>query len=361
MNDINQECYQKSIDLLKKNSTKHGILASSKSSKARNRAYLNVFGRDASICSLGMAVSGDKKLIATAKRSLETLAKYQADNGQIAFYVKPEKKYADFYYLGCIDSTLWWLIAIKFFDKNTNYNLEKKFQVKIKKALNWLTCQEHPNFHLIQQNGASDWADLMPRSGFVLYSNSLWYWVKRLYNIKNADKTKEYFNYVFDPNYKISPAIFKKDTRLKKLLSHIPKHPGNPMYVSFVNYTFYGDEGDIFANVLASIVGLAEEKKVTQIINFLKKKKANQPFPGKTVLKPITRKDKLWTPRMAHLNLNKPYQYHNGGIWPYIGGFWLMLLSINNDKKTINKKRRIKKTKKKSMDNWRDFDFCNGF
>ena len=24
---------------------------------------------------------------------------------------------------------------------------------------------------------------------------------------------------------------------------------------------------------------------------------------------------------------NLPWQYHNGGIWPFVGGFWVMLLS----------------------------------
>ena len=38
--------------------------------------------------------------------------------------------------------------------------------------LNGCLAQEHQRFFLLQQNEASDWADIMPRSGFVLYTNT---------------------------------------------------------------------------------------------------------------------------------------------------------------------------------------------
>jgi glycogen debranching enzyme len=30
---------------------------------------------------------------------------------------------------------------------------------------------------------------------------------------------------------------------------------------------------------------------------------------------------------MRRYKQNLPYQYHNGGIWPFVGGFWVMLLA----------------------------------
>src|SRR3989339_2070867 len=119
MKNYTEDCYKQAIKLLKENSNEFGILACAKNNKAKQKNYLSIFGRDAAICSMAMVVSGDKKLQIIARHSLETLTQYQADNGQIAFWVKPEKKQADFYYLGCLDSTLWWLIAIKFYEQNT--------------------------------------------------------------------------------------------------------------------------------------------------------------------------------------------------------------------------------------------------
>jgi hypothetical protein len=358
MISIQEECYKKSIAVLKKNSTKFGILASGKTAKAQQRSYLSIFGRDASICSMGMVLSGDKQLVLSARRSLETLAKYQATNGQIPFWVKPEKKQADFYYTGCIDSALWWLIAIKFFDKNSNYNLTKKLKLQIDKTINWLSCQEHPNFYLVQQNEASDWADLMPRTGFVLYSNALWYWVKKLYRLDDADQTKKYFNYILNPSTKVPKDILVKNSRLAKLLADLKPKKKSPLYLSFVNRGFWGEEGDVFGNILAATVGLAEEKQVKQIIAFLKKEKANYPHPVKTVLKPIKRKGAQWRSYMGHLNLNNPEHYHNGGIWPYIGGFWVILLSITDEKFAQEELVNLAKLNKKN--NWQFNEWFDG-
>jgi glycogen debranching enzyme len=332
MKDYIEDCYKESIKLLKENSTKFGVLASAPSKEAKERNYLSIFGRDASICAMGMVASGDRALKISARRSLESLAKYQADNGQIAFWVKPEKKQTDFYYLGCIDSTLWWLIALKFYDKNTGENLSKKFAKQIKLAINWLECQEHPKFYLVQQNEASDWADLMPRSGFVLYSNALWYWVKNLYGLKNTEQTKKYFNYIFDANEKLSVKIIKENSHLKTLKSFIKTDKYNPSYLSFVNYAQAGYEIDVFGNILACLVGLAHEKKSKKIVKYFIKNKANQPWPIETVLKPIKKTDKLWRDYMSrHNTINKPGQYHNGAAWPFIGGFWTMLLAISDE------------------------------
>jgi hypothetical protein len=116
-----------------------------------------------------MALSGDESLARAAATGLHTLAEYQAPNGQIAKFVDLEKQEADFWYLGCIDSTLWWLIALAFLDRHRSPNgLLQRYSKRIKLAAQWLLAQEHQRFYLLQQNEASDWADIMPRSGFVL-------------------------------------------------------------------------------------------------------------------------------------------------------------------------------------------------
>ena len=155
--EIIQECYKKSIELLLKNSTRYGILAASRSKNAKEQQYLSIFGRDASICSLGMVASGNKKLIKVSKSSLISLGKYQAVNGQIPNYVKPERKVANFWYTGCIDATMWWLLAIKYYDNysGSRIKLETLLRDKIEKSIDWLCCQEHPGLNLVQQNEAS--------------------------------------------------------------------------------------------------------------------------------------------------------------------------------------------------------------
>ena len=62
---IIEQCYQKSIELLLKNSNKFGLMASSPNKKSKESLYTNIFGRDTSI-------SKPKKM---AFEVLENLAK----------------------------------------------------------------------------------------------------------------------------------------------------------------------------------------------------------------------------------------------------------------------------------------------
>lgn len=357
--NIIETCRQKSISLLIKNSTTNGILASGISTTAKKRNYLSIFGRDASICALGMSISNNKKLLNSALASLATLAKYQAPNGQIVFYVKPEKNEPEFYYLGCIDSTLWWLIAIKFIDNNIKTNLAKKYQQQIKLALNWLLAQEHQKFYLLQQNETSDWADLMPRSGFVLYSNALWYWVKKLYKLSKQTETKKYFNLIFSANLNFSKKELLQDKRLAIFRGYIKSQKNNPGYLSFINYTFAGTELDVFGNILACLLNICEPKRKKQIINYLQKNKINSPHPTKAVLNPIAKKSRLWRSYMEKYNyINLPHKYHNGGIWPFIGGFWVLLTSQNNKPAAYNEIEKLAKVN--SLNNWQFNEWFHG-
>src|SRR5882724_6071800 len=113
-----EECRQRALALLKRNLTPEGILASTANARAEKRGYTAIFGRDAAICAIGMAQSGDAVLEREAVTGLHTLAAHQAANGQIPKFVDARNREADFWYLGCIDSTLWWLIAIAFLDEH---------------------------------------------------------------------------------------------------------------------------------------------------------------------------------------------------------------------------------------------------
>jgi glycogen debranching enzyme len=164
-----ETCHSRSIELLKLNLSPGGILAASPSPRAGKRGYTAIFGRDAAVCAIGMVLSGDKSLQRAAAVGLDTLAEHQALNGQIPKFVDLQRQEADFWYLGCIDSTLWWLIALALLDRCRCPNgLRRRYAKHIKLAIQWLLAQEHQRFFLLQQNEASDWADIMPRSGFVL-------------------------------------------------------------------------------------------------------------------------------------------------------------------------------------------------
>jgi hypothetical protein len=285
------------------------------------------------------------------------LAEHQAPNGQIAKFVDLQRQEADFWYLGCIDSTLWWLIALAFLDRRRcPSGLRRKYAKRIKLAIQWLLAQEHQRFFLLQQNEASDWADIMPRSGFVLYTNALWYFVKRLYRIEHAEETHENFNGLFHP-FSTGIAEYR---RARLLNDYVLQHGRNrDLYLSFVNFSFFGEEGDVFGNVLAVLLGLADARASRRTLDALTTAHVNDPYPVRVVTRPIKRNSSLWRPYMARHRQNFVWQYHNGGIWPMVGGFWVAALAAGGRVEQA-KGELVKLARVCALGNWAFTEWLHG-
>jgi hypothetical protein len=348
------DCSRESVRLLERNVVGHGILAASVTPQAEARAYTRIFGRDAAICVLGMLGSGSQALHDGAIASLDALARLQAPNGQIPKYVDPHSDDSDFWYLGCIDATLWWLLAVHEAKQCTG--LVDRWRQAEERALNWLLCQEHQRFYLLQQNEASDWADIMPRSGFVLYTNALWYRIKQIYDLPHIDVTRGQFNHLFHPFGRERP-----DDRRTRLLQHYVRQRTQPgdLYLSFVNLALFGAEGDVFGNLLAILNGLAGDSRSERIIASLERHRVADPYPVRVVCEPIPQDHELWRAYMGRHQQNHEFQYHNGGIWPFIGGFWVMALA------KMGKREQARQELKKlalinSLDNWRFTEWFHG-
>lgn len=348
-------CTLESLHLLESNLTPQGILAARRSAAAEKRSYTRIFARDAGVCVPAMDASGVPALEAGAIASLDALAQAQAGNGQIPKYVDPDGQDADFWYLGCIDATLWWLIAVDHLRRRGAVAPER-WQSNVERALQWLAAQEHQRFFLLQQNEASDWADIMPRSGFVLYTNALWYRVKTLFELPHRDDTHHHFNHLFHP--------FRDDLpeyRRARLLRHYARRGKNSrgLYLSFVNLAFAGDEGDVFGNVLAILCGLAGDARAHEIVQALLAAKASDPYPIRAVTEPIDAEHPHWRAYMARHRQNHPHQYHNGGIWPFVGGFWVIALArlgLND----LARAELAKLAHANSLDDWRFTEWFHG-
>lgn len=323
--DLVAACRERSLALLRANTTPRGVIAAARSRKAVDRRYANIFGRDAAICALGMVVSGDPGLERAAVASLLTLGRRQAANGQIPKYVPEGGGKADFWYSGCIDATLWWLLAVDFVDHALPAaGLRARLVPRVAVALAWLSCQEHPGMHLLQQNEASDWADIMPRSGFVLYSNALWYAVQRRFGVGDPARTRHFARHIFFPFGKPCP----RHRRARTLAAYVVAGARERRFwLSHVNFAFWGEEVDVLGNVLACLVGLPRAPSRDRILDALLERGANSPYPVRSVLDPLRPGSCRWRPYMDRHGQNRPWQYHNGGIWPFAAGFWVLLLA----------------------------------
>jgi hypothetical protein len=374
-----ETCHARSVELLRRNLSPGGILAATAGKRADLRGYTAIFGRDAAVCALGMAVSGDRLLESEAATGLHTLAAHQAPNGQIPKFVDLQRSEADFWYLGCIDSTLWWLIALAFLDSRggahasggadaraggraaagvgaTTGGLRKRYAKRIDLAVQWLLAQEHQRFFLLQQNEASDWADIMPRSGFVLYTNALWYFVKKLYRLEHEVETLDNFNGLFHP-FSAGLAEYRRARLLNDYVLRGARD--RDLYLSFVNFSFFGEEGDVFGNVLAVLLGLANARARRRTLDALARSRVNDPYPVRAVTRPIKRASILWRPYMARHRQNLVWQYHNGGIWPMVGGFWVTAL-VSSGRKQQAGEELVKLARACAVKNWAFTEWLHG-
>ncbi|WCM89253.1 amylo-alpha-1,6-glucosidase [Acidovorax sp. NCPPB 3576] len=348
-------CSEASLALLECNLTRHGILAASRTAAAEARRYTRIFGRDAAICVMAMCGSGVAALEEGAVASLDALAAKQAANGQIPKYVDPEGHDADFWYLGCIDATLWWLIAVDHVRRHGKVGADH-WDNGVERALEWLLAQEHQHFRLLQQNEASDWADIMPRSGYVLYTNALWFDVKRRFALCHSDETHHHFNHLFNP--------FQRDLHQyhrARLLQHYARRGRRDrgLYLSFVNLAVVGDEGDVFGNLLAIQCGLADEAMAHSITNAIGSARASDPYPVRVVLHPLSEQHDLWRAYMGRHRQNLVHQYHNGGIWPFIGAFWVMALAKVGLREEAWAEL-VKLARTNELDDWRFTEWFHG-
>lgn len=323
--DLLAQARTRAVQVLRRNTLDAGVMAAAPTPAARARRYTRIFARDAGICALAMIRSRDPQLRRGARASLATLAVHQADNGQIPKYVDPEQADSDFWYVGCIDATLWWLIAVEYLQRHDpRSDLPARLHGRVSKALAWLSCQEHPRLCLLRQDEASDWADIMPRSGFVLYTNALWYRVKHLYGLGRQDETRYHFNHLFHPFTDHDPEYH----RLRLLRDYVRRgSQEDALYLSFVNFSFWGDEGDVLGNLLAVLFGAAGADRIEPVLQALEAARIHEPWPVRATCEPIPRSSSLWRTYMERHQQNLEYQYHNGGCWPFIGGFWVMALA----------------------------------
>jgi len=62
------------------------------------------------------------------------------------------------------------------------------------------------------------------------------------------------------------------------------------------------------------------------VLRALQRAGVDSPYPVRVTVDPIEASSFLWRPYMSRHAQNFAWQYHNGGIWPFVGGFWIAAL-----------------------------------
>ncbi|MBK5245398.1 MAG: hypothetical protein JJE18_10400 [Eubacteriaceae bacterium] len=275
--------------------------------------YPEPYTRDLMISILGIAVSGNEKLMKSMRKVLETLAKNQTEHGHIPSLVHDKED------RGASDTTPLFLLGAGIFRKVTN---EPDFlQEAVDKALVWMEYQSPSDRFLVAQQPTSDWRDEQWVTGFGLFVNTLVYsYLRLLGKHERADKFRHEMSRITITGNKI----------------HHHEHEGlvvkHKPYYAFWAYKIYSSEGfDLLGNSLAILSGIASPTRADKMVLWIEEECVAMRERGELAVDlppnffPFTKpQDPDWHERYSQFN--NPGDYHNGGIWPFIGGFYVAAL-----------------------------------
>ncbi len=299
------ECYDKAVEIVKACSTPHGLYAS-----AGKRGYNAVWSRDSMITFLGASLIKDDLFKRTFKQSLVLLGDNQSKKGQIPNCVdkySERKPHVDY---KSIDSSLWWIIGHFVYKKRyRDASLFMKYEKKIKNALVWLSYQDSAENKMLEQLPTTDWQDAFPHKyGYTINSQALYYSVLKLMKSKDSKILRKNTNK--DKDDGLWDVEFYSAYRWK---NHGKYKEGSKWF-------------DTLGNLLAVIFDLADKNQSEKILNYIKKKKIVNPYPIRAIYPPITKESEDWQDYYKDCAAGKPHSYLNGGIWTFIGGFYVVAL-----------------------------------
>ncbi|MBU4266810.1 MAG: hypothetical protein L6243_03560 [Candidatus Altiarchaeales archaeon] len=300
------ECYEKAKGVIRGCSTEHGLFAS-----AGKGGYNAVWSRDSMISFLGASLVKDPSFKNTFKQSLILLENNQSKKGQIPNCVdkfserKPHVDYAS------IDSTLWYIIGHYIYRKRYgDSSLFERYEKSIEKALFWLSCRDIGENGILEQLPTTDWQDAFPHKyGYVLNTQALYY---KVLNLTGLDEDAKKLKFMVNED---------EETRLWDNIFYAPYR-----WKNHNKYREIGDWFDSLGNLLAIVFDLADKSKTEKILSYINQNEVNEPYPVKTIYPPMERGDKNWQDYFEDCDAREPYHYLNGGIWTFIGGFYVLSL-----------------------------------
>ena len=278
--------------------------------------YEATWARDSMVTSLGATLVDDSKFQIAFRKSLELLSANQSELGQIpnavGSYNTDRRSDVTF---NSIDSSLWYLIGqYVYANSYGDEKLLRRFKKNIDRVFLWLQYQDPNEDKLLAQQPTMDWQDAFPHKyGHVINTQALYYGTLKLYD---KDEEAKHLKRVVNGE-------------IEKYLAMYESRRGYYVPWNWKNHD--GDREqeewfDTLGNLLAIVMGLATPKITNSILDYIEKTGIDRPYACKAIYPPINPGDKEWHSYFSKCDARKPYAYLNGGIWPFIGGFYVTAL-----------------------------------
>jgi sucrose-6F-phosphate phosphohydrolase len=339
-----REGYDKAVEALRKNITPLGFSACSIKDNVPNGTdenYHSVWARDGAITVIGsLSLIHDKEIHQCQRQTLLTLIEHISRNGQIPSNVRIKDNVPDYSGVGgicSIDSGLWVVIAFfEYVNVTKDITFLRNHVLDIKETMRWLGAHDGNSDALLEIPEAGDWTDLFGRSYNILYDEILWYranvcFGRMLEMLGDYEQAGEYIRWSQVIKKEILQNFWPStQQKLFQSFSFAERQfsLGDTTYlIAQVTPFDFSWRCDVLGNVLAFLHGTVDADKAHQTLRFMLGVGVNEPFPAANVYPVVSPGDPDWRPYYTVNLLNLPNHYHNGGIWPFVGGFWVKFIN----------------------------------
>jgi hypothetical protein len=287
------------------------------------------------IASLGARFVQDDEIQEAIRASIALLKNHRAPGGAIPNNVDCETLRPNF--RAYADGGLWWIVTNSLFVPDLDV---------IREVLQWYEHQDVDQSGLLSMQESSDWQDLFCTRGKGLYLNCLYVIALRraaaLFEGDERDLLLRRAAVVAD---RINTFLwYRGDGETLRHISHTFSTEGNPRldsmgrprwtpqkrylveeqyYLPYLGFRSLGEWFDSFGNILAILAGVADERQSALILDFISRYALDR-WPLQSLTPAVRPGDSDW--RDYYGALNVPHHYHNGGVWPFLGGFYVAAL-----------------------------------
>ena len=338
-----QLAYEKALVSLRKCITPMGFSAASMPDNevtGTDENYNSVWARDGAITTINTLDVDDPDIVEAQRRTLITLFEHISPAGQLPANVRLLSHQPDYSGVGgicAIDSNLWLIIAMyQYAVRREDNTLLEQYRHQLQRAMDWISAHDSNNDGLIEVPEASDWTDLFGRSYNVLYDEVLWFranvcYARILELLGDREHAAHYHQWSQFIQGKIVRAFWPSSEHHSN--HHTTEHKltfadnqyslGDARYLLAEITPFaFNWRCDVFGNVLAFLMGVIDAEKARTAFTFMWGCGVNEPYPVSNLYPTVQHGDPDWRSYYTVNLLNLPDHYHNGGIWPFVGGMW---------------------------------------
>lgn len=317
--------------IVSKNITRLGFVASIDQ-------YPEVWARDSVITSLGATLGHAKEATAALGTSLKSLGSAMDRFGQVPYLVHLDTGRAEY---GSADSNPWFVLGACHYAKMSNDTAWMQSMADtIVRALDWCEAMDLRKRGLMSSGECADWADLLANRGHVLFPNVLYAralsGAAEMLKAARPDDAARFqarhdrvLEAIRSDFWVTEPREVKdnshQQTRIRIGVTLRRRH----YFLPYIDGFAFGERFDTTANLLAIVTGVATKEQSTRILDYIDAVQVNRPFPVRVLYPPIQPGDPDWREYYKVWDLNMPNQYHNGGIWPWVGGLYVATLAVS--------------------------------